>query len=46
VRWLSRYLARITDDQLRAGLRASGATDEETDCFTRAIRERIKQLQM
>jgi hypothetical protein len=44
VRWLYRYLARVTDEQLRAGLRASGATTEEIECFTRAIRERINQL--
>jgi hypothetical protein len=44
--WLYRYLSRITDDQLRAGLHASGATDEETECFTRAIRERIEQLRL
>jgi hypothetical protein len=45
-RWLSRYLSRITDDQLRAGLRASGATDEETERFTHAIRERVEQLRL
>jgi hypothetical protein len=45
-RWLYRYLSRITDDQLRAGLRASGATAEETERFTRALRERIEQLRL
>jgi hypothetical protein len=45
-RWLHRYLSRITDDQLRAGLRASGATAEETERFTRALRERIEQLRL
>ena len=45
-RWLYRYLSRITDAQLRAALRSSGATDEETDCFTRALRERIEQLRL
>jgi hypothetical protein len=44
VRWLYRYLSRITDHQLGEGLRASGANDEETECFTRAIRERIDRL--
>jgi hypothetical protein len=44
VAWLMRYLGRITDTQLRAGLRASGATAEETECFTRAVRARITQL--
>ncbi|MFN2596281.1 MAG: hypothetical protein ABR563_03745 [Pyrinomonadaceae bacterium] len=46
VRWLYHYLSRITDAQLRAALRSSGATDEETDCFTRALRERIEQLRL
>ena len=45
VRWLCRYLGRVTDRQLRDGLDASGATPEEADCFTRAIRDRITQLQ-
>jgi hypothetical protein len=44
VQWLMQYLGRITDDQLRAGLQASGATGEEVECFTRSIRERINQL--
>jgi hypothetical protein len=43
-RWLYRYLSRITDAQLRDGLRASGAAGAETECFTRAIRERISRL--
>jgi hypothetical protein len=44
VRWLHRYLGQITDAQLREGLLASGATVEEADRFTRALRERIRQL--
>ena len=44
VRWLLGYLGRITDDQLREGLRSSGASSEEVECFTRAIRERINQM--
>lgn len=44
IRWLYRYLGRITDEQIRAGLEASGATAEEVDCFTRALRERLDQL--
>lgn len=44
VRWLYAYVGRITDDQLREGLRASGATDEEVECFTSAIRARIERL--
>ena len=44
VRWLYDYLGRITDGQLRDGLLASGATEEEVECFARAIRERINTL--
>lgn len=44
VRWLLRTLGHITDDQLREGLQASGATSEEVDCFARAVRDRINQL--
>ena len=44
VRWLCRYLARLTDAQLRAALDASGATPEEAGRFTHAIRNRIEQL--
>jgi hypothetical protein len=45
VRWLCLYLGRITDDQLRAALKASGATPEEMESFTSSLRARIKQLQ-
>ncbi|HKP71349.1 MAG TPA: hypothetical protein VJT82_00330 [Pyrinomonadaceae bacterium] len=44
VRWLCRYVGRVTDAQLRDGLRASGATDAEIESFTRAIRARLDQL--
>jgi hypothetical protein len=44
VRWLYRYIGRITDEQLRDGLAASGATSDEVECFTEAIRDRINQL--
>ncbi len=44
VQWIMQYLSRITDEQLRAGLRASGATPEEVECFTRALRDRLGQL--
>ena len=44
VRWLCRYLARLTDAQLRAALDASGASPDETERFTRAIRGRIQML--
>lgn len=44
VAWLCRYLGRITDAQLREGLNASGATDQETESFTASLRARIDQL--
>jgi hypothetical protein len=45
VRWLCRYLGRITDEQLRAALAASGATAEEIETFAASLRDRITQLQ-
>ena len=45
VRWLLRSIGRISDAQIQAGLRASGATSEEVTCFTAALRQRIRQLQ-
>jgi hypothetical protein len=44
VRWLCRYLGRLTDAQLDAALIASGATRDEAHRFRRAIRDRITQL--
>jgi hypothetical protein len=44
VKWVALYLGRISDNQLRAGLQASGATGEEVDCFTKSLRDRINQL--
>ncbi len=45
VRWLLTFLSPITDEELRAGLRASGATEAQIGTYTRAIQERIAQLQ-
>jgi hypothetical protein len=44
VQWLLRYLGRITDRQIRDGLRASGATPDEVEIFTRSLRTRINLL--
>jgi hypothetical protein len=44
VAWLAGYLERLEDSQVRDALRASGATAEEADSFTRSIRRRIDQL--
>jgi hypothetical protein len=44
VKWVAQYLGRITDNQLRVGLQASGASSQEVECFTQSIRDRINQL--
>lgn len=44
VKWLMGYLGRITDAQIRTGLLVSGASREEGECFTRALRDRIERL--
>jgi hypothetical protein len=44
VRWISSYLNRISDTQIRDGLIACGATQEELKCFLAAIRDRIQRL--
>jgi len=44
VAWLMARLGRITDEQIGAALRASGATPQDETCFTKAIRARIDQL--
>lgn len=44
LKWLLQYVGRISDEQFREGLRASGATADEVECFTQSLRERINQL--
>ena len=44
VRWLCRFLGRLTDRQLEEALAASGASRDEADHFTRALRGRIDAL--
>lgn len=46
VKWLMQYLGRISDSQMREALTASGASLEEAECFTQAIRDRINQLNL
>jgi hypothetical protein len=43
-RWLYRYLGRVTDQQLRDALIASGASKEDADGFAASLRERISQI--
>lgn len=45
VQWLMQYLGKITDDQIRKGLAASGATPNELQLFATSLRDRINQLQ-
>jgi hypothetical protein len=44
VRWLMRYLGRISDAQIREALKASGAGPVELERFTAALRARIARL--
>jgi hypothetical protein len=44
IQWLMQYLGKISDDQIRTGLEASGAKPEEVQCFSQALRQRIEQL--
>jgi hypothetical protein len=44
VGWLMGYLGKVTDDQLRADLKAAGGSAADADCFTKALRARIEQL--
>jgi hypothetical protein len=44
VAWIYGYLGGLTDEQIAAGLRASGGTESEIADFTRALRERLDRL--
>ena len=44
VRWLYEHVKGLTDDQLAAGLRASGANESEIADFTVALRARLDRL--
>ena len=44
VRWFYKLAGALSDEQLRAALRASGATAEEVEQFTAALRGRIEKL--
>jgi hypothetical protein len=45
IQWLMQYLGRVTDQQIRTGLEASGAKPEEVQCYSQALRQRINQLE-
>jgi hypothetical protein len=44
VKWLLGYLGKISDTQIRAALRSSGASPSEESCFARAIKQRVAAL--
>ena len=44
VRWFTRYIGRLTDQQLSDALVASGASEDERAQFVRTLRGRIDQL--
>ncbi|HYE89184.1 MAG TPA: hypothetical protein VEA16_22690 [Vicinamibacterales bacterium] len=44
VRWFDTIARAITDDHLRAALRASGANGEEVEAFTAALRGRFDRI--
>lgn len=44
VAWTMKYLGRVTDQQVREGLIASGAFENEVPCLAAALRQRIEQL--
>ena len=45
IRWLLTYLRRITPEQMRTGLKASGATERQSACWAGSIERRIGELE-
>jgi hypothetical protein len=45
IRWLLPYLERITPEDLRIGLTASGATPRQAQCWAYSIGNRIRELE-
>jgi hypothetical protein len=45
LRWLAPYLERITGEEIRAGLEASGATQRQTGCWAGALEYRIHAIE-
>jgi hypothetical protein len=46
VRWFVGLAGRLSDEQLRDGFRASGASPEEVEQFTRSVRARFEKLRI
>ncbi len=45
LRWLAPYLERITAEEIRAGLKASGATPRQTACWAGALEYRMRAIE-
>jgi hypothetical protein len=45
LRWLAPQLSAITPDQIRAGLKASGATDRQNASWTESLESRIHEVE-
>jgi hypothetical protein len=45
IAWVLQYLGRVTDEQLRAGLLSSGASEEEARYYAGGLRLRIREMQ-
>jgi hypothetical protein len=45
LRWLAPRLAAITDEQIRAGLKASGANDRQVASWTESLESRIHEIE-
>ncbi|MFY9611853.1 MAG: hypothetical protein WAU45_24970 [Blastocatellia bacterium] len=43
-RWFAGIIGQLTDDQLRQAFKAAGATQAETEGFTRQLRRKINEL--
>ena len=43
-RWFAGILSQLTDDQLRQAFKAAGATQSETEGFTKQLRKKIDEL--
>lgn len=46
VKWFMQRMSQLSDAQIEAALRASGATDQEVACYRDALRTRLGQLQI
>jgi hypothetical protein len=45
LRWLAPYLSAVAAEQIRAGLKSSGATDRQTASWTDSLESRIQEVE-